>query len=405
MFNMGQPRLPREITQETNSTLKANEQPRRRNKQPKPPSRAELAELLKELPRAAMGSLPGLTLLRRSKSSLRALRRAQNALKKTTGNPERQKLDPCKPESWLHIRCSSGCFESWVPESSCGDSDCPTCSPKVVRRRKKRALKRFDGASLGTLTLTYPDYIAKRIDQPTLRALMPLAARAVDTWLRIVHHIGPELEVGIEDWFHPTGEDMNDWHPHHNFLIRLQALGIKGGDLYRRKLRPWVSKSDLELLKSIWRAILNEVVKPAGLTEVKTVNAWYGFVRENEQQKKSHRLKYFCRPFPGWHGQALGKTQRRAYGYFRRGWPLYREMLGVGNLKPQVNCIRCDSHILKDVVDGEGVLAHLDSEVRRRRYRTQHREKRLLGDKGANFDNRFSSADTCLSGHPVTTNP
>jgi hypothetical protein len=224
--------------------------------------------------------------------------------------------------------------------------------------------------------LTYPSEVVYRIDRATLSALSPVAAAVVDVWLRHVNYLPRRDEVkdvlGIEDWPHPTGEGVcracgkvahrgedtcecggrvrrrRPWHPHHNLLVRGQALWWnERGDLARRELFPHVQRTDLDLLRELWADAIAAVFGgPAG-----PVDVYYRYVRPGDEAARSHIIKYVARTWPGWHGSALGRVQRRAFGYFRRGWPLFRELLGLD--VETGFCANCGAPILSELVDDD----------------------------------------------------
>lgn len=308
----------------------------------------------------------GLTLWRSDKIGRAKILRARRAAARSEGPPQPCASVACVPQSWVHTFCEAGCFHTMVPSDSCGSVECSTCAPKLLRRRVKSAGRRFQGAPLLKVELTYPEEVVGRIDTATLAALSPIASTVVDVWLRHVHHLPQDRRdlLGVEDWPHPTGSGhcrkcglvakqgeqtcecggrirrRRPWHPHHNVLVRGQALWLTDrAELVRRDLFPHVQKADLDLLRSLWADALRAVFD----SDVPVVDVRYGYVRPGDEARRSHMLKYVIRTWPGWHRAALGRIQRRAYGYFRRGWPLFRELLGLHSESGLCACGACIS--------------------------------------------------------------
>jgi len=347
-----------------NHTIKPRSKPAASTALREPRSKPAASTALRAVPAA-------MTLWRDSKAGKARVVKARRAVERSSGPPLPSATLACEPKSWVHTFCTNACWHQMVPSDSCGNVECTTCAPKLLSRRKKSAGKRFDGAPLLQLVLTYPEEVVARVDREALAALSPVAATVTDVWLRHVHHLptGERNLLGIEDWPHPTGSGhcrkcglvvksgeqlcecggrirrARPWHPHHNILVRGQALWFgKSGGLNRKTLFPHVQRADLDLLRSLWADALRAVFG----VDLPMVDVHYSYAKPNDEAQRRHIIKYVCRTWPGWHRVALGGRHRKAFGYFRLGWPLFRELLDLD--KPAGLC-SCGAPICAEMVD------------------------------------------------------
>ena len=263
----------------------------------------------------------------------------------------------CEPSRWAFTSCGNGCYLRAVPVDGCGDLDCKTCHRKLTGRRRRAAAKRFAGAPILRVIIPYPARYRARLTVPVLTAMGALLNATVEQWLRDIHHLKPDQELASEDWFHPAGdEEPEQWKPHHNFLFRGQALWLGPHGLRQRMLEPHVTKKALADLKQRVRAVWLDVFGEA--PEIPVLE--YKYVKKNASTAwRAHFIGYTVRTFPGWHHDVLGGgtgrgSNRRAYGLFRRGWPLFYELLH--SPKPQEEeriCQECRGMIITKIVTTE----------------------------------------------------
>ena len=297
------------------------------------------------------------------------------AAAKRPGKPPASAPVACEPTKWVAIQCADnpahGCHV--VPHDLCGDRNCKTCEESVDRRRQRRLLERLEGATTGYAVLTYPPAIRDALTAETFGAMSAVAWHVVEAWLRDVQRLDPRYELAGEDWLHPEGDETpGAWRPHHNVVVRLQGLRLETADgatvLRRRDLDGHVSKWALGDLRRRWLAVLVDIFGEDSVPA--TVDVHWSYLRATAltsrecdalAAKRAHRAGYYARTFPGWFADEDDapdagrlRSQRRAYGYFHRGWPLYRQMLGLDKIKPRpATCGVCGSRFKLTLLDAD----------------------------------------------------
>lgn len=256
-------------------------------------------------------------------------------------------VERCEPSEWTLVSCPNGHGRSRspVPIDGCGKLDCEVCRPRAGGRRARTAAQRFVDAPILRITIPYPAGWRSRLDMSTIRAASPILWTVIEAWLRKVHHLDHRHQLASEDWLHPCGEDEEIWKPHHNFLIRGEALWLEPGDggvvLRRRVLHPHVTVAELALLKQMVREVW-ERSSLDGVPEIPVVD--YGYLTKAAHRgKRSHFIRYNARTFPGWHEG--GRTHTRvAHALFQRGWGLYKQLLQLP--RDRINCCsQCGAHL------------------------------------------------------------
>ena len=197
------------------------------------------------------------------------------------------------PERWIVVSCS--CKPTLV-QSGCMSRNCEKCADFVKRRAGSRVEARlmhdkdyFDPV-LKTIFTVPPHLYEKFSDRKVWRRTL----RKIVAMLKNTFGFLFGLEAS-----HPTGDDLDVFKPHANFLWR-QRPGFR-------------AKLDLTLLREKWREILN-IGKDA-----KLATPHHEFILTNTEEglnKLSHSCAYTVRPFPGWSHWAgsirwYGKYPRR----------------------------------------------------------------------------------------------
>ena len=181
------------------------------------------------------------------------------------------------PDRWIIRSCTCG---PQLVQSGCMNRDCEKCADFVKRRAGSRAEtrllagRRYREPILKTI-FTVPDYLRekfndKKVWRATLRRLVKV--------LKANHGFLFGIEAS-----HPTGDDLEVFKPHANFLWR-QKKGFR-------------AKLNLTVLREEWRKILNLGKKD------KLANPHHEFIIPDDEEGKnklSHACSYTVRPFPGW---------------------------------------------------------------------------------------------------------
>lgn len=197
------------------------------------------------------------------------------------------------PERWIIITCS--CRPHLV-RSGCMNRNCERCFDRVKARAGARAENRL------THNRGWFDPILKTIFTVPPHLYEKMSNRKVwrSTLRKVVAMLKADFgfKFGIEA-SHPTGEALDVFKPHANFLWR-QKPGFR-------------ASLNLTKLREKWRDIL-------GLhKDAKLANPHHEFIIPNSEEAKNklaHACAYTLRPFPGW-SHWTGSV--RWYGSYPRG--------------------------------------------------------------------------------------
>lgn len=179
--------------------------------------------------------------------------------------------------SWFTIKCK--CGRRHVEMGSCQKEDCTRCGPAVAARRTKRTVSRFMQRPRGTVVCYSVFTVPPRLRHLCTKAVWRQARRAM---LRILRDEFALL-YGC-DSTHPTGDDLEVFHPH------LNVLWVRRPPFVGRLPR-W----QLQALKDRWADVLGDVVgdRPGHVV-----------VRHDPKPRTKKKLSglvyYVMRTFPGW---------------------------------------------------------------------------------------------------------
>jgi len=181
----------------------------------------------------------------------------------------RQTATSCEPK-YLVIECSCG---PTLVKSGCMRKDCEECADAVGLRRSGRVYDRLqkgaEGRSVLYTVLTVP---------PDLRGRFV----STDKWRKALRKIWKTMKAsfgalyGVEN-SHPTGENLEVFAPHANFLW-----------VQRPGFRPYI---DVDELRAAWASIIGAEGP---------VDVHHQYVPSGDVKKVAHRCRYSTRSFPGW---------------------------------------------------------------------------------------------------------
>jgi hypothetical protein len=146
-----------------------------------------------------------------------------------------------------------------------------------------------------------------------------LAYEALESWVLEANDLDlDDWMIGAGEWFHPCGDDESEFVPHLNFIVPLVAVsGSPEAEICKTdELKNWYSEYELYWLRVKWRTVLENHYQ---IRINQSVNINYQYVSGTKQ--KMHRLRYYCRTFPGW-GSIARYT--RWFGFLStRNWCFY----------------------------------------------------------------------------------
>jgi hypothetical protein len=235
----------------------------------------------------------------------------------TTANyapAKRTPVENCETR-WIMIGC--GC-KSQLVQSGCMRRNCEPCADYVKKRAGTRVEARLlaglkPGEPILKTIFTVPDYLREKY-----------ADRKV--WRRLLRRLVAVLKSDFGFLFgleasHPTGDDLDEFKPHANFLWRRRP---KGG---------WRGTIDLGKLREAWRKLLNIGLKDPLANphhEFIVVKHWNKYepikkgapVTDEKKNKLSHACSYTVRPFPGW---TWWTGSIRWYGNYPKNVPMIQD--------------------------------------------------------------------------------